>query len=124
MALKLMGKKRGMIQLFDDNGHSMSCTVIEVEPNVICQVKTVENDGYTAIQLGFDEIKGKDPRTPARRAGKPLAGHFKKNEIAPRRHLKETRVDSTEGYVVGQTVGVDQFADVKYVDVSKFLFRL
>lgn len=118
MALKIMGKKRGMIQLFDDNGDSLSCTVIEVEPNVITQVKTVEKDGYAAIQLGFDEIKANDPRTPAKRVGKPLAGHFKKNEIAPRRHLKETRVESVDGYEVGQTIGVDQLVEVKYVDVS------
>lgn len=118
MALNLMGKKRGMIQLFDDKGHAVSCTVIEMEPNVITQVKTVENDGYAAVQLGFEEIKGKDPRTPDRRVGKPLAGHFKKSGVAPRRFLQETRLDAVEGYEVGQSFGVDQFAEVKYVDVT------
>lgn len=118
MALNLMGKKRGMIQLFDDKGNSVSCTVIEVEPNVVTQIKTKETDGYTAVQLGFDEVKTRDPRTAARRVGKPLAGHFKKSNVAPRRHLHETRLDEVDGYELGQPVGVDRFTEVKYIDVS------
>lgn len=120
MALNLMGKKRGMIQLFDEKGNAVSCTVIEVEPNVVTQVKTIEKDGYTAVQMGFDEIKTKDPRTAERRVGKPLAGHYKKNSIAPRRFLHESRMDATEEFAVGQPVGLDKFADVKFIDVAGF----
>lgn len=118
MALNLMGKKRGMIQLFDDKGNAVACTVIEVEPNVVTQIKTKESDGYSAIQLGFEEVKTKDPRTVVTRVGKPLCGHFNKNNIAPRRHLHEVRLESTDEYQLGQSIGVDLFADVKYVDVS------
>lgn len=118
MALNLMGKKRGMIQLFDDKGNSVSCTVIEVEPNVVTQVKTQANDGYTAIQMGFDEVKTKDHRTAERRVGKPLAGHFKKCSVAPRRFLHETRMDVVEGYEPGQSIGLDKFLEVKFLDIS------
>ncbi len=69
---KLMGKKRGMTQLFDDKGNAIACTVIEAEPNVVTQIKTKETDGYNAIQLGFDKIKTKDPRTIEKRVSKPL----------------------------------------------------
>ncbi|NGX57544.1 MAG: 50S ribosomal protein L3 [Chlamydiae bacterium] len=118
MARKLMGKKRGMMQLFDDNGNVVVCTVIEAEPNVVTQIKTAKNDGYDAVQLGFEEIKTKDPRTVEKRVKKPQLGHFKKAGIAPRRYLTECRVDSVEEYEVGQELGVDQFAEVKYVDAT------
>src|SRR6185312_12417300 len=62
MSLNMMGKKRGMIQLFDDQGNAIVCTVIEAEPNVVTQIKTKETDGYTALQLGFDKVITKDPR--------------------------------------------------------------
>lgn len=78
MALKLMGKKRGMMQLFDDKGQIIVCTVIEAEPNVVTQIKTKETDGYTSVCLSFEKIKAKDPRTVERRTGKPQMGLFKK----------------------------------------------
>jgi large subunit ribosomal protein L3 len=118
MALSLMGKKRGMLQVFDDKGNAINCTVIEVEPNVVAQIKTEEKDGYRALQLAFDEIKTKDPRTAEKRVGKPIAGHFKKSGIAPRRHLHETRINEVEKYSVGQEIGLEAFADVPYVDIS------
>lgn len=118
MAHKLMGKKRGMMQLFDDAGNVMICTVIEAEPNVITQIKNKENDGYNAIQLGFEKIKVKDPRTMSNRSTKPLLGHFKKNEIEPRRYLSECRVEKTEEFTLGQELGVGQFTEVKFVDVT------
>lgn len=118
MALNLMGKKRGMLQLFDDKGNSVCCTAIEVEPNVVADIKTMERDGYTALQLGFDEIKTKDPRTAEKRLGKPLTGHYKKNQLAPRRYLHEARLDSTEGYTLGQAIPIETLSAVKYVDVS------
>jgi large subunit ribosomal protein L3 len=116
--LKLMGKKRGMIQRFDDKGHAIACTVIEVQPNIITQVKTKETDGYNAIQLGFDEIKTNDPRTAEKRVGKPLMGHFKKANTAPFRHLSESALDSVDGYATGQAVDLEKFSDVEYLDVT------
>ena len=74
MALTMMGKKRGMIQLFDEKGNAIVCTVIQVQPNVVTQVKTKESDGYNAIQLGFEKVLGKTEETILRRTGKPQAG--------------------------------------------------
>jgi large subunit ribosomal protein L3 len=112
-----MGKKLGMAQLFDEKGNLVVCTVIEAEPNVVTQIKTKENDGYNAVQLGFDEIKAGDPRTVAKRAGKPRLGHFKKSSTAPRRYLTETRVDAIDGFTLGQEISVAAFSDVSHVDV-------
>lgn len=116
MPLKLMGKKRGMTQVFDDQGNAIVCTVIEAEPNVVTQVKTKENDGYNAVQLGFEKIVVKDPRTMAKRSSKAMRGHFQKAGVEPRRYVAETRLDSVEGYNVGQEVGVGQFAEIGYID--------
>jgi large subunit ribosomal protein L3 len=118
MSLKFMGKKRGMIQLFDDQGNVKVCTVIETEPHVIAQVKTNETDGYNAIQLGFEKIKTKDPRTLEKRVSNPLLGHFKKNSIEPRRYLFESRIENTAEYAVGQEVTLNIFEDVEYVDAT------
>lgn len=118
MSFKMMGKKRGMTQLFDDKGNAIVCTVIEAEPNVITQIKTKENDGYEAIQFGFDKIVTKDPRTIEKRVTKPLRGHFKKNGIEPRRHLLESSLEKMDTYQVGQELGVEQFEEVKFVDAS------
>lgn len=118
MALKLMGKKRGMVQLFDENGNVVVCTVIEAEPNIVTQIKTKESDGYNAIQLGFEKIQAKDPRTLETRAKKPQMGHFRKSGVEPRRYLTELRVDNVEGYALGQELGVSVFAEVTYVDAT------
>lgn len=116
--LKLMGKKRGMIQLFDEKGHSQACTVIEMQPNLITQIKTDETDGYTAIQVGFDEVKTKDPRTVEKRVSKPRLGHFKKAGVKPCRFICESNLASVEGYALGQEIGLDKFEDVDYVDAT------
>jgi large subunit ribosomal protein L3 len=116
--MRLMGRKRGMTQRFDDQGRLIPCTVIEIEPNVIVQLKSVERDGYTAIQLGCEEVKAKDPRTLERRIGKPRAGHFKSGNVAPRRHLKECRVELAESVQVGDQFTVEFFSEVSYVDVT------
>lgn len=114
--LRMMGKKRGMIQLFDDAGNAIVCTVIEAQPNVVTQVKTVENDGYNAIQLGFDKIETKDPRTVEKRTSKALIGHYKKAGVDPRRHLLESRLEKVEGFTIGQELTVEEFAEVKFID--------
>ena len=117
MSQQLMGKKRGMTSIFDDQGNLIVCTGIEVEPNVVTQIKTTETDGYNAIQTGFDKIQGKRPETIQKRTGKPLAGHFKKNNIEPRRHLVESRIDNVQDYTLGQELTVEMFKDVKFIDV-------
>jgi large subunit ribosomal protein L3 len=116
--LKLMGKKRGMIQLFDEKGQSVACTVIEVQPNVVVQVKTEATDGYDAIQIGFDEVKTKDPRTVENRVTKPLLGHYKKAGVPAQRHLLESRLSTAGNYTTGQTLDVTVFADEKKIDVT------
>lgn len=118
MSRKLMGKKRGMIQLFDEVGNSIPCTVIEATPNIITQLKSKETDGYNAIQVGFDKVTVKDSRTINNRVSKPLRGHFEKAKVAPCRHLSEVRVDNLDEYQVGQELTVDLFTEITYVDVT------
>lgn len=107
----LIGRKVGMTQIFDEKGNVIPVTVIEVEPNVIAQVKTVETDGYNAIQLGFGEVKDKH-------INKPEAGHFAKAKIANKKHLREFRLDSIEGMKVGDEVKADIFAAGEKIDVQ------
>jgi len=118
MALKLMGKKRGMTQIFDEVGNVVVGTVIEVEPNVVTQIKSKENDGYTAIQTSFEKVKVKDPRTLDRRTTKPLRGHYKKASVEPRKYLTESRLENVEEYSVGQELTVGLFSDVAFVDAT------
>ncbi|MGR3951419.1 MAG: 50S ribosomal protein L3 [Chlamydia sp.] len=117
MARKLMGKKRGMVRMFTKDGSPVACTVLEVEPNVVAQLKTKEVDGYEAIQLGFNEIQTKNPGTIEKRVTKPLLGHFKKAGLQPRRALCELRVDDSSVYGIGQSLDVSIFDGVTYVDV-------
>lgn len=114
MSLNLMGKKKGMTQVFDDKGDLIVCTVIEAEPNVIIQIKNQEKDGYRAVQLGAQAVKG--PKL--KNVKKPLKGHFAKAKVEPRHYLRESRVAEGDDYQVGQEVGVAYFADVAFVDVT------
>ncbi|MBS4164282.1 50S ribosomal protein L3 [Candidatus Protochlamydia amoebophila] len=118
MALTMMGKKRGMIQLFDEKGNAIVCTVIQAEPNVITQIKTKEIDGYIALQLGFEKVTGKTQHTIEARTGKPRLGHFKKAGVKSRRFLVESRLDSTEEYTLGQEISVDTFNGIEFVDAT------
>ncbi len=118
MARRLMGRKAGMIQMFDQEGNPVACTVIHAEPSVITQIKTQEVDGYQAIQLGYDEVKTKDPRTVEKRCTKQLLGHYKKAGVAPRRFLYEIRVDGTDAYSIGQKFDVTQFEGASHVDIT------
>lgn len=115
--LRLLGKKTGMIQMFDQAGNIVPCTVIHAAPNVITQIKTTETDGYQAIQLGFDEIVVKDARTLEKRVTQPLRGHFAKANVAPCRHLIESHVADPSQYTLGQRIDVTLFQNVAYVDV-------
>jgi len=114
MSLKLMGKKRGMARLFDEKGNAIVCTVIEAHPNVITQVKTKETDGYQAVQLGAQPVSA----SKIRRVRKPNKGHFAKAKVEPHRHLSESRIGEGEEYAVGQTIGLDYFAETAFVDVT------
>lgn len=118
MPIQLMGKKRGMAQRYDDAGNLVVCTVIQAEPNVVTQVKRKESDGYNALQLAFDRVKTKDPRTLNNRFSKQLLGHYKKANVEPRRFVTESRVEEAESYQVGQEFTVTLFADSSHVDVS------
>ena len=105
----LLGKKIGMTSVFSADGKNVPCTVIEVGPCVVTQVKTVEKDGYAAIQLGYQE-------KTAKHTNKPGAGHFKKAGVNPQRHLAEFK-DFDGEYKLGDTITVDLFSDASFVDV-------
>ncbi|MCH9608700.1 MAG: 50S ribosomal protein L3 [Chlamydiales bacterium] len=113
-----MGRKRGMTQRFDESGNVVVCTVIHAEPNVVTQIKRKESDGYDALQLGYDKVVTKDPRTVQKRVTKQLLGHYKKAEVEPRRHLSESRVENVDEYNVGQELNVSLFSDEAYIDVT------
>jgi large subunit ribosomal protein L3 len=107
----ILGEKLGMTQVFDENNRIVPVTVVKAGPCVITQIRTQEKDGYTAVQLAYGQI---DPR----KVTKPVAGHFKKAEVTPRRHLVEVRTESIEGFSVGQELSADVFADGARVDVT------
>ena len=106
----LLGKKIGMTPVFSADGKNTPCTVIEVGPCVVTQVKTVETDGYEALQLGFEDKKDKHTT-------KPEAGHFKKAGVTPKRHLAEFKGFEGE-YKLGDTIAVDFFAEGDFVDIA------
>lgn len=107
----IIGKKLGMTQIFDEIGNFIPVTVIEAGPCVIAQKKTAEHDGYDALQFGFMDIA-------ERKLTKPEAGHFKKNNVALKRHLKEFRLSDCSGYNTGDTVTADIFTVGEKVDVT------
>lgn len=107
----IIGKKVGMTQIFDENGKVIPVTVIEAGPCVVTQKKTVENDGYDAVQVGFGDVKlGK--------LNKPLKGHFAKNNVAPKKTLKEFRLEDCSAVNVGDIIKADTFAEGEIVDVK------
>ncbi len=106
----LIGKKIGMTQIFDENGNMVPVTVIEAGPCVVVQKKTTENDGYEAVQIGYGDMK-------ANRVTKPMGGHFKKADVAPKKVLKEFRLADTSALNVGDILKADVFAAGEYVDV-------
>ncbi len=116
MKKAIIGKKIGMTQIFDEKGNVIPVTVIEAGPCVVSQVKTAETDGYEAIQLGFEAVA--QTKKGEYKANKPALGHFKKNDLQPKKHLKEFRLDDISGYKVGDTVTADIFAAGEKVDVT------
>ncbi len=114
MSLTLIGKKRGMTRLFDKKtGKVTPCTVIEIEPNVVTQIKTTQTDGYTALQLASIQLTSADKG----RATKPMLGDFAAKNIEPRKVRHESRLDAVDGYTLGQEIAVDLFKEGDFVDV-------
>lgn len=108
--LGLLGKKIGMTQVFED-GELIPVTVIEAGPNYILQKKTEEKEGYTSLQVGFDEKKEKNTT-------KPMMGIFGKAQVKPLRFVREFQVDSVDGYELGQELKADLFAEYEYIDIT------
>jgi large subunit ribosomal protein L3 len=109
--MMLIGKKIGMTQMFEESGKVVPVSVIEAGPCPIVQVKTLEKEGYAAIQIGFDEVKES-------RVSKPEVGHFKKASVSPRRILREVRVGDPTAFKVGDTLDVKMFEGAKIVHVT------
>lgn len=107
----LLGRKLGMTQVWDADGRLVPLTVVQVGTNIVTQVRTEEVDGYSAVQIGFGEIE-------ARKVTKPLAGHFAKAGVEPRRHLTEVRTSAHDSYEVGQELDASTFEAGQAVDVS------
>ena len=107
----IIGKKLGMTQIFDENGNVIPVTVIEAGPCTVVQKKTVETDGYAAVQLGFEDVSEKH-------LTKPEAGHFKKAGVSAKRHLKEFRLENAADMNPGDVVAADTFAAGDKVDIT------
>jgi len=111
MVLGVIGKKLGMTQIFDDNGLVVPVTVVKVDPLTVTQVKTTENEGYEAVQIGALETK-------KRRLSRPELKHLEKNSLPAFKLLKEFRVKNINDYSVGQKIDLSIFSDVEKVDVT------
>ena len=107
----LIGKKIGMTQIFDEAGNVIPVTVVEAGPCTVTQIKTLENDGYQAVQVGFGDVK-------VSRVNKPMKGHFDKADVAPKKTLKEFRLESIDGIEVGNILKADTFEVGEIVDVK------
>ena len=107
----ILGKKIGMTQIFAQTGEVIPVTVIQAGPEVVTQIKTVETDGYNAVQVGFEDQK-------AHRVNKPLTGHFEKSGAPLKKHLAEFRVEDGETYELGQVITVADFEEGKKLDIT------
>jgi len=111
MVKAIIGKKVGMTQIFDEKGKVIPVTVMEAGPCVVVQKKTIENDGYDAVQLGFFDVK-------ERKLTKPQLGHIKKAKVPAKKYLKEFRLDDTSALSVGDELKADIFAEGDKIDVT------
>lgn len=111
MQKAILAKKLGMTQIFDESGKVIPVTVVEAGPNAVIQKKTVENDGYEAVQVGFVDLKDK-------KANKPVKGHFAKAGVTPKKYIKEFRLDDVSGFNVGDEIKADIFEAGDKVDVA------
>ena len=111
MSVGILGTKLGMTQVFDEEGRAIPVTVVQAGPCTVTQIKTKQTDGYTAVQLGYQEVKPKS-------LNKPELGHLSKSSAPPLRHLREYRLDDTSSFELGQSVGADLFSAGEIVDVA------
>jgi large subunit ribosomal protein L3 len=111
VSVGILGTKLGMTQIFDPTGKAIPVTVVQVGPCTVTQIKTAQTDGYTAIQVGFKEVREKT-------LNKPLLGHLAKSSAAPLRHLHEYRLDSVGEFELGQQITADAFTEGQVVDVT------
>lgn len=107
----ILGKKVGMTQIFTEAGEVVPVTVIEAGQEVVTQIKTVETDGYNAVQIGYEEQK-------PQRVNRPMTGHFEKSGVTPKKHLAEFRNDEGEVYELGQVITVADFEEGKKLDIT------
>ena len=107
----LIGRKVGMTQIFDEKGMVIPVTVIEAGPCTVVQIKNKENDGYNAVQLGFGDVKEKH-------VNKPMKGHFNKAKLAPKKHLREFRMENIDEFKVGNELKADVFSANDMVDIQ------
>lgn len=107
----LLGKKIGMTQIFTEDGQVVPVTVVEAGPEVVTQIKTVETDGYNAVQVGYEDQK-------AHRVNKPMTGHYEKAGVAPKKHLAEFRIEAGETYELGQEITVADFEEGMKIDIT------
>ena len=122
MKKAILATKIGMTQIFDENGFAIPVTVLQATPNVVTQVKTVENDGYAAVQVGFGDIRESLVNKPRKgvfaKANKPRKGVFAKAGVSNKRFLREFRFENAEEYKVGQEIKADVFAAGDKIDAS------
>jgi len=111
VAVGILGKKLGMTQIFDQAGNAVPVTVVQVGPCVVTQIKTPDTDGYTAIQVGFEE-------TTEKALNRPKLGHLARSGSAPQRYLQEYRVEAITDYELGQTITATSFSVGQLVDVT------
>jgi large subunit ribosomal protein L3 len=114
MSLTLIGQKKGMTQVFDAEGKVIVCTVIQVDPHPVVQIKRSDTDGYSAIQLAGIPL----PKARANKKTKPLKGHYAKANVLPHRRLKESRFKDVDAYTVGQVIDLTAFGELTHVDVQ------
>ena len=107
----LLGKKIGMTQIFTEDGQVVPVTFVEAGPEVVTQIKTVETDGYNAVQVGYEDQK-------AHRVNKPMNGHYEKAGVAPKKHLAEFRIEEGETYELGQEITVADFEEGMKIDIT------
>lgn len=107
----LLGKKIGMTQIFTEDGQVVPVTVVEAGPEVVTQIKTVETDGYNAVQVGYEDQR-------AHRVNKPMNGHYEKAGVAPKKHLAEFRIEDGETYELGQEITVADFEEGMKIDIT------
>jgi large subunit ribosomal protein L3 len=111
VSLGILGTKLGMTQIFDQDGKAIPVTVVQAGPCTVTQIKTLQTDGYSAVQLGYNEVA-------AKALSKPELGHLAKSESSPVRHLREYRLDGVEDFQLGQKLQADVFSPGQVVDVA------